>query len=112
MKNTSKISAVALGTVLGLDISIILTMTDLLTPENVIALVAALVIVLEFFDDSIARQVCRFSVAMIAGIVVRAHHELSIEKCFIISVITIVAVVLIIAIKGLKRSREELDDVE
>ena len=114
MKITSKISAVGLGAVLGLDISIILTGTTLIAPENIIALLAVMVIILEFFDDCVARQICRFSVAIIAGIVVRSYNQMSMVICLMASVITIVIVVLVMAIKGIKRAREEeLDeDVE
>ena len=104
MKNTTKVSAVLMGIVLGLDASVLLTKTDAIAPENVIAITAILVIVLEFFDGKMARQVCRFSVAMIGGVAVREYSQMSMETCFIISVITIVVMVALIAIKGALKS--------
>ena len=104
MKNTTKVSAVLMGIVLGLDASVLLTKTDAIAPENVIAITAILVIVLEFFDGKMARQACRFSVAMIGGVAVREYSQMSMETCFIISVITIVVMVALIAIKGALKS--------
>ena len=104
MKNTTKVSAVLMGIVLGLDASVLLTKTDAIAPENVIALMSILVVALEFFDGKMARQVCRFSVAMIGGVAVREYSQMSMEKCFIISVITIVVMVALIAIKGALKS--------
>ena len=86
MKNTTKVSAVLMGIVLGLDASVLLTKTDAIAPENVIALMSILVVALEFFDNSkVARQVCRFSVAMIGGVAVREYSQMSMEKCFMIT---------------------------
>lgn len=104
MKNTTKVSAVLMGIVLGLDASVLLTKTDAIAPENVIALMSILVVALEFFDGKMARQVCRFSVAMIGGVAVREYSQMSMETCFIISVITIVVMVALIAIKGALKS--------
>ena len=104
MRKSTKMSAVLLGVVLGLDVSVLLTKTDVIAPENVIAITAILVIVLEFFDGKMARQVCRFSVAMIGGVEVREYSQMSMETCFIISVITIVVMVALIAIKGALKS--------
>ena len=105
MKNTTKVSAVLMGIVLGLDASVLLTKTDAIAPENVIALMSILVVALEFFDNSkVARQVCRFSVAMIGGVAVREYSQMSMETCFIISVITIVVMGALIAIKGALKS--------
>lgn len=104
MRKSTKMSAVLLGVVLGLDVSVLLTKTDVIAPENVIAITAILVIVLEFFDGKMARQVCRFSVAMIGGVAVREYSQMSMETCFIISVITIVVMVALIAIKGALKS--------
>ena len=104
MRKSTKMSTVQLGVVLGMDVSVLLTKTDVIAPENVIAITAILVIVLEFFDGKMARQVCRFSVAMIGGVAVREYSQMSMETCFIISVITIVVMVALIAIKGALKS--------
>ena len=105
MKMTTKMSAILLGIVLGLDASILVQSFWKTGAEIAVILFALITIVLGFWDDVCFQQVARFSSAMIIGIAVREFFQMSMKFCFIISVITLIAIITIISIISVKKRR-------
>lgn len=113
MKMTTKMSAILLGIVLGLDVSILVKNFRVMGAEHMIILFALITIVLDLWEDEWFKQVSRFSSAMIIGIAVREYWQMRMELCFILSVITLINMIAIMAIipvmkrKELNRESEE-----
>ena len=113
MKMTTKMSAILLGIVLGLDVSILVKNFRVMGAEHMIILFALITIVLVLWVDEWFKQVSRFSSAMIIGIAVREYWQMRMELCFILSVITLINMIAIMAIipvmkrKELNRESEE-----
>ena len=109
MKQLSKVSAILLGIVLGMDLSGLFGSTRVviaIEAEWLIIGCAIILIVFEFFEGALSRQVCRFMAAAIAGIALRESADLVIEACLLISIMAILAIVAIVTIKSFVRPEE------
>ena len=109
MKQASKISAILLGIVLGMDLSGLFgraRVVSIVEAERLIIGCAIILIVFEFLEGALARQVCRFMAAAIAGIALRESTNLVIEACLLISIMAILVIVAIITIKSFVRPEE------
>lgn len=109
MKQLSKISAILLGIVLGMDLSGLFGSARVviaIEAERLIIGCAIILIVFEFFEGTLSRQVCRFVAAAIVGIAFRESTGLVIEACLLISIMAILAIVAVVTIKSFIRPEE------
>ena len=108
IKFRTKMSAVLLGIVLGLDLSILVAKIQSNSePEGLVMLIAIFLVIANFWDEKEFRQFSRFLASMIGGITVRECTQISIDWCFIISVVTIAVMSIVAAYNGMVNPRPE-----